>query len=352
MGAERKEQNWREGFVKFREFLAGHPEIRITKTSLTIPKERREEFYARLEEISRSLAGSLLGDRAVEGAEMAARCRAVREELVTRTGLEEFRLPSALENLIASPFSAFARPIFGLMMDGIQQGLSEEEIEERAARALPPFADDLLRNAYEAWAYYGIIAALKPIRFYGIQSPDTVQVNVVETGAVQVGYQVTSPERRLPEAVLETADGRFFAMKSESAGEIAFYGTKIQRKQDFSSGGNTTDVLTHRVLLLYCLEKRQDAGLLANREKLYIRPADLICEYLLPGEMSGIYPASCFAERMRTIRSRRPVQVLTLDDRGEFPEEIRKDPKLPKWERVVVGYDREKLAEIAGKLSV
>lgn len=351
MGAERTEQNWRTEFSGFREFLAGHPEIRITKKSLAIPKEQREAFYARLEGISRALAESLLGDRAAEGAEMAARCQAVRKELLMQTGLKELRLPSALENWIVSPASVLARPVFGLMLDGIQQRLPEEEIEVRAARELRSFAGDLFRNAYEIWAYYGIVAALKPVRFYGIQSPDTVQVNVVDTDMVQVGYQVTSPERRLPEAVFETADGRTFAMKSESAGEIAFYGTKIHRKQDFSSGGNTADELTHRVLLLYRLEKKEEAGLLANREKLYIRPADLMCEYLLPEEMSGSYSVSGFVERMRTIRSRRSVQVLTLDERGEFPKEMAEDPAVPKWERVVVGCDREKLAQIAEKLS-
>lgn len=352
MGAERAGQNWWEEFSKFREFLTGHPEIRVTKSSLAIPKERREEFYASLEGIARILTGELLGSRMAEGEELAARCQAVREELRTRTGLKEFRLPSTLENLIASPVSAFARPVFGLMLDGIQQGLSKEEIEIRAARALEPFVRDLLRNTYEAWAYYGIVAALKPVRFYGIQSPDTVQVNVVETDVVQVGYQVTSPERRLPEAVFETADGRTFAMKSESAGEVAFYRTKISRKQDFSSGGNTTDELTHRVLLLYRLEKKEDAGPLADREKLYVRPADLICEYLLPSEMSGHYPVAGLVERMRIIRSRRSVQVLTLDERGEFPEGMAEDATVPKWERVVVGYDQEKLAQIAEKLSV
>ena len=63
--------------------------------------------------------------------------------------------------------------------------------------------------------------------------------------------------------------------------------------------------------------------------------------------------AAGFEKRIRTVRSRRPVQVLTWDENGAFPDGFLKDsPGVPPVfvERRIVGTDEGKLMEIAGIL--
>ena len=282
--------------------------------------------------------------------EIAGQCAYVRESLIRLSGLKEFRFPSGLENLIADPEKTLAKPIFDLTLDGLQKGLSSEEMEVRAADTLIPFCRELFRNAYEAWAYYGIIAALKPVKFYGIYSPDTVEVQTVSTDTIIVGAQITSPERRMPEAVFQTQDGRVFAVKNEVARELDFYGTKITRRRDTSSGGNTVDVIAHRVLLLYELAGIDKVSLIADRDKLFILPSDLTCEFLFPEEMEQPPWVAVFLQRINAVRSRRPVQVLTFDERGRFPEGMLADDTVPPMERKVIGLDPAKLLEVADLL--
>ncbi|MEG0462228.1 hypothetical protein, partial [Gordonibacter sp.] len=217
------------------------------------------------------------------------------------------------------------------------------EMEDRARREIPVFFESLVRAAYEAWAYYGIVVALEPVKFYRVFSPDTVEVAALETDEITVGTQVTSPERRIPEAVFETRDGSLFAMKSEAAREL-------ERRRDLSAGGNTAGLLAHRVLLLYRLADLENVGVVADRERLHLVPNDLLCEVLLPREMECPAYVSAFVERACAVRSRRPVQVLTRDDQGAFPEGMLEDEAVVPIERSVIGFDEAALARIAALL--
>lgn len=351
MRTEINKPDWAEKYQKLKAFVSGHADIRMTEKSLSVPKRYREEFYKQIDAIGAAFSREILGEQTEEAVHLASMCEEVRDSLIRRSNLKAFRLSASLENLLADPQTALAKPILGLLLDGLQQGLVEEELESRAAQIMAPYARDLMRNAYEAWCYYGIVNRLKPVRFYGIYSSDTVEVVPVETDEIRVGWQVTSPERRMPEAVFETEDGRTFAMKSEVGMEVSYYGMRITKKQDFSSGGNTMDQIAHRSLLLYQLADKDSAGLLADRGKLYIRPTDLTCEVLLPSEMEKPYLAAQFVQRVNMVRSKRPVQVLTLDERGEFPAGMLQDPGVAPIERRVIGYESGRLQKIAELLN-
>lgn len=341
------ENDWKSAFGKLKAYTESCGDIVLTRQSLAVPERRREGFYGLLEETQKALGVELMGDEFRRGRELAGMCGQMRKRLITGTNLKEFRLASALENFMEDPEMTMAKPAFEIVLDGLQQGLSTEEMESRAGRQLVSFCRDLFRNAYEAWLYYGIVAALEPVRFYSVYSPDTVEVRAVDTESVTVGDQITSPERRMPEAVFVTEDNRIFAMKSEVARELDYYGIKITRRRDFSAGGNTVDQIAHRVLLLYRLESLERIPLLANRDKLYLLPNDLMCEFLLPEEMEQPYPVSLFVERIGTVRSRRPVQVLTWDERGAFPDGMEEDKTVAPVERRIIGQDEGKLREIA-----
>lgn len=319
----------------------------MTRQSLTIPEKRREPFYSLVAEIQKDLAAGCLGDEFSQGKKLAKMCASMKERLIKGTNLKEFRLASALENFIRDPEMTMAKPAFGIILDGLQQGLSPEEIESRCVHQIIPFCRDLFRNGYEAWLYYGVVASLAPVHFYSVYSPDTVELQAVDTKSVTVGDQITSPERRMPEAVFVTEDNRIFAMKSEAARELDYYGIGVTRRRDFSAGGNTADQIAHRVLLLYRLESLEKIPLLADRDRLYLLPSDLMCEFLMPEEMERPHPLSLFVDRIGTVRSRRPVQVLTWDEKGQFPDGMTEDRAVAPIERRIIGQDDRKLKEIA-----
>jgi len=344
------EHDWRSGFERLKAYVESNKDIVMTRQSLTIPETKREPLFRMVEETQKALALCWLGDEFRQGKELAGMCAQMKGRLTKGTNLKEFRLASALENFIRDPEMTMAKPAFGIVLDGLQQDLSREEIESRCARQIIPFCRDLFRNGYEAWLYYGIVACLRPIHFYSVYSPDTVELQAVDTESITVGDQITSPERRIPEAVFVTEDNRIFAMKSEAARELDYYGVKIVRRRDFSAGGNTVDQIAHRVLLLYRIESLEKVPLLADRDRLYLLPSDLMCEFLMPEEMEQPYQVSLFVDRIGTVRSRRPVQVLTWDEKGQFPDKMTEDTTAAPIERRIIRQDERKLKEIAALL--
>ena len=165
-----------------------------------------------------------------------------------------------------------------------------------------------------------------------------------------MGYQFSSPDKRLPETVFETADGTTIAVKTETGLELDYYGEKVSREKGYSSGGNTVNEMSHRVLLAYRFPGPQAVSLIADAERTFVRPTDLTCTFLLPSEMENEYLFSSFVRHIRTVRSLKPVQLLTFDQSGAFPEGLIGDSQIPRWERTAVGYDSEQLKQIASKI--
>ena len=350
---ERKGQNagtWQEAYESLTEFVRESETIRITPTSLRIPKTEREQFYGMVDSVIANLITCLAGERLREAEALAGQIDEIRHRIYAGSNLRAWRMPVSIENLIQSPEHAASGPVFDLVLDTLQNGRSCEELENRAGQILLPFFRDLQRCAYEAWAYLGIIEAWHPIRFYGVVTADFSNLTVTETDEVTVGYQQSSPDKRLPETVFETAEGKTLAIKTETGLELDYYGEKVSREKGYSSGGNTVNELAHRVLLTYSFPNPQAVGFLADSEKAFVRPTDLTCTFLLPSEMDNEYLYSSVVRHLNTVRSLRPVQVLSFDRNGAFPNIESPGLSLPRWERTAVGYDKEQLVKIADKL--
>lgn len=351
MDSYREGETWIEAFDALEEYVSEHLDIQVTSQSLAIPEPLRAVFYQKLSRTQALLGREVLGDSSAALFEVASLCGSVKRHLVETSDLVDFRLASAVEALVADPHEALVKPLFGLILDVLQKRSTRENLPAIARPALLEHSRQLFRNAYEAWAYYGIVAALRPTRFYEVFSPDTLKAYAISSGHITVGSQITSPERRIPEAVFETADGQLFAMKSEVARELDFYGTKITRRRDFSAGGNTIDLIAHRVLLLYRIPDINSIPIIADRDTQLILRSDLMCEVLYPQEMEQPSYVSRFVDRINTMRSKLPVQVICFDDTGRFPEGMLEDERVQAIEQRIVGFSEESLRDIAGLLS-
>ena len=300
---------------------AGHGTLIVaTPRSLSVPRPLRTEFYSLVDAAQGALCRTVLGVRLDDLVEVAHRCSVVRDELIARSNLREFRLASALESLMADPLATAARPLFSLVLDGLQNDRPAAEVEQAARETLPAHVELLYRTAYEARAYYGVVARLRPTTFYATFSPDLASVRAVASERIEVGMQTSSPTLRMPEAVFATADGRVFAMKTEAAHELDFYGFKNKRRRDNSAGGVTSDLVSHRVLLLWKLPDVDAVGFVADREKMRLTPTDLTCEVLMATDMATPAYVSMFVERINAVRSRRAVQVIAPEEGSAFPQ--------------------------------
>lgn len=332
--------------------------LTVAARSLSVPRSAREQFYGLVGAVQRACAGAVLGEERLAHAErLAGMLAPSRDGLVAATNLALYKLPDMLERLVADPRGAAAEPAFGSVLDVLQAHFSQgdgadavEDLIQGARPGLEAHFDLLTRCAYEQWAYIEVLRALKPTRFWGVGSSDTVEVHPYETDAVEVGAQVTSPERRMPEALFRTEDGRVFGVRTEAARELDFYGIKIVRRRDHSAAGDTANLMGHRALLLYRLPSVEAVAITADREKGTIVPPDLVCEVLAPDDMRVAAHLSPFVARINALRPRRPVQVLTYDTSGAFPDGMLEDPAVAPIELNEVGTDPARLATVAARL--
>lgn len=311
---------WTEGLNELRAWTAAHEAIAVAPGSLSVPEPLRSEFYERVDGVQRRLAETVLADRADEACAVARACAEVRDEVLRATGLSAFTLAAKLESFLEDPASALAAPAFSPVLDALSGQLTEAEAEREAALALTRGWESLVRNAYEAWAYYGVVAELRPRKFWAVVSFDGADARAVETDEIVAGWQAVSPDRRVPEAVFQTEDGRLFAMKSEAARELDYYGFSSVRGRDTSAGGNTRDLMGHRVLLVYEMRSLDEVPVMVDRQKRIQRPCDLACTVLDPDQMRNPAYFGAFLARLRGLRSRRPVQVVPFG-RAPFSEE-------------------------------
>ena len=342
--------SWQEAYQALTAYVAERETIRISRTSLRIPKEERESFYALVDDVVACMVSELAGERLGEAGKLAKQIEETRQRIYAASNLKAWHLPASIENLIHAPERTASGTLFDLVLDTLQNGRSCEELEDRAEQVLLPYFKDLLRCSYETWVYLGIVEAWHPVRFYGVITSDFTTLTVSEADEVTMGYQQSSPDKRLPETVFETDDGKTLAIKMETGLEMDYYGEKVSREKGYSSGGNTVNEMSHRVLLAYCLSNPQAVGFLADAEKAFVRPTDLTCTFLLPSEMENEYLYSSVVRHLNTIRSLRPVQILSFDRNGEFPVFEKPALSLPRWERTAVGYDKAQLESIANKL--
>lgn len=345
-----REESWGRALAALRQWAAETPGVTIAPEALTVAKGQREAFYAQVDEVADLLAAEVLGERLAEAARLAEAVCEVRGDLLTSSGLGAYRLPERLEHFVFDPHRAVAESLATLVVDAVSGRVSLAEAQGLARETAGRSLDVLARCAYEAWAYLGIVAAMRPVRFWAVASRDGRELSCVPTDEVRMGWQVPSRELRHPEAVFETADGDVLAVKCEAAREIDYYNALAPVARDTSAGGSTEDLLGHRVLLLYRLGSLEAARPLVDRKAKVQLPADLACTVLAPGEMANPSYLGSLIARLKILRTRRPVRVLTFDGRGAFPAEMAADSEVPAVETTVARLSRTALEGIAANL--
>lgn len=343
--------NWGAALEALRQWAQQVEGVSLSPTRLSVDKRVREDFYGRVGAVQEALALAVLGDRLQEAQRLATAVAAVRQEICERSGLARYALAPRLEQFIADAQATAARPLQGLVLDAVTGTVPLAEVDERARQTVRPAFDALLRAAYEAWVYLGVVAELNPVRFWAVVPEGADKVRVVDTDEVRAGWQVPLRELRIPEAVFEAADGAVYALKMECAREIDYYDALAPLARDTSAGGDTHEMIAHRVLLLYRLKGLEAVGPLVNRKKKVQAPCDLAVTVLSPEEMTTPSYLGAFIARARKLRTRRPLQVVAFDAEAAFPAAMAEDENAPHVALHVAALDRGALAPVAATLA-
>lgn len=322
------EKDWRGALAELHSWASVREGIVLTPTETSVPKELREEFYGYVEDAQELLASEALADELARAEALAARVNVVRESICRATGIGCYRLAPRLEQFLAAPRRAAARPLQSLVLDALGGAVRPDDVCGEAAALLRSAMDALLRGAFEAWAYLGVVAALDPERLWAVVPAAGDAVMAVESDEIRAGWQLPSRELRVPEAVVRCSDGAVYAVRMECAREVDYYDALMPVARDTSAGGDTYELLTHRVLLVYRIPDEGAVAPVVNRKEKRQVPCDLAVSVLAPQEMGNPSYLGSFIARARKLQLKRPIQVLTYGD-GAFPDAMEEDPAAP-----------------------
>lgn len=332
-------QRWQDAFANLQQWVQAQEGLEVTPTRLSVPKSSREAFYSRVGVVQRMLAEVALGTGLAEAQQLAQQVSSTRETFCQATGLGCYRFAPRLEQFVADPRTAAARPLQAVVIDALSGSLALDRMETAACQAAQVPFSGLLRNAYEAWVYLTALLALDPVHLWTVDTDSTDQTVAIPSNEVRVGWQKPSRELRLPEAIMRTKDGATFAVKTECAREIDYYDTLEPPARDTSAGGNTHELLCHRMLLVYRLADEAAVAPVVDRKKKVQTHCDLAFEVLSPSEMTTPTYLGAFIQRAQKLRTKRPIQILTYERDARFPAEMTEDPLAPAVAVHGVGFD-------------
>lgn len=341
---------WGSALGKLRQWAAAQEGVELAPGKISVPKPLREEFYRRVGHVQKLLAEDVLADELAHAEVLAGCLSAVRDGLCRGAGLSRYALAPRLEQFIEDPRGAAARPLQALVLDAASGLVPLAEVDGAARETVRASFEVLLRAAYEAWVYLGVVNALAPVRFWAVAPEGPDSLVAVPADEVRAGWQTPSRELRAPEAVFRTREGETYALKMECAREIDYYDAMAPLARDTSAGGNTSELLGHRTLLLYRLADEEAVAPVVNRKEKRQVHCDLAVSVLAPREMENRSYLGAFIQRAQKLCARRPLQVVIYGAAGGFPSEMADDPAAPAVCCHRVGTDEGALGAIARNL--
>lgn len=284
---------------KVRTYVAEHPAIEITATSTAIPRQYRDEFFDLLKSTRLVLAEEVLG---VD--EFANDCR--QHVMDARNHLEEayglsVDLPAELEVFCEDALEGASTLSTSDLLSMLQRPEQSDELTTSLVKSLNTEHDRLMKAAYELWMYLSVIDSLAPQRIYATNTLDQQTVVLTPVSRHAVGSQEYSALIRIPELVLECEQG-VFGVKFELASEIDFYGDRPLRRRDYSTGGDSRDMVGRRYTLVYRCADLDSVPITVNRDNGLMVPPRAMLAAIFPSDMNTNLFCQGSIQRMQSLK--------------------------------------------------
>lgn len=251
------------------EFVRTHPQIKRSKTTLSMSKDVRPALFAAIDDVRYRIASSVIGDAAQATRRDIQDLEASRKELAEMTHVERCILPSNLEAFCNSIYLGSTQPLFADLLSYVQGTQQASDIVHRAALNIDRTFDQFSLAVYEAGVAFRLLTELRPRRAWRVACPDGKHPEACPADSLEMGAQQYNVTLRIPEAVFECEDG-LVAIKFELSSEIDFYDSKPLRRRDFSSGGDTRGTVGRRLLLLYRIANLDAIPVIADRDREFV----------------------------------------------------------------------------------
>ena len=195
---------WLNAYNELQKYISDNPEIKIRPTSMSLPGEYKDVFYAKLEEIRILYVEDLLGD-SLKGADALQEKWNTDIAVLLQNLIQEVELDVRLRPFMENPRAALANKIYKSLLDVLKGNSSLEEFDASARKTISDEFNYCMDLGYKRWIALKLIEYFDADALYDYATPDENDTGEMDQVAAQDRFEPlpiwgTTPKLRFPVA--------------------------------------------------------------------------------------------------------------------------------------------------------
>ncbi len=340
---------WKQDFDALRNFTAAHPEIRISRSEISIPREFRDDFYRRFDGVRNTVVEERFASLPLDVDNLCSSYTREEKSVTEGLGLDGIWVPTDLLDFLHNPKAGLARAIYNRLFELVQDKITPEEFEQMADTDLTAAIADLFRLGYEPWAALALIHLLEPDRVFSVLLDEDLKPYLSELKEIAFGRQFHHVAMRIPEFVLHSKRlNRHVAVKMPLAREVETYYIPIEPPvKPKKRTGDTSYVLDNRMMFLSLVDDLDKIPVFADIHKRTIKSPDLTVEFLMKKDLEDPDTVLGFRKRVEIMKPRVGGCLVVMDPEGDGDFEKPAD----NLDLIAAGIDPSRLEAVIDKLA-
>jgi len=342
-------QNWRQEYDNLKNFTAAHPEIQISRSEISIPRELRDAFYRQFDVVRNTVVQERFASVPLDVESLSTNYTQDEKNVVERLGLDRIWVPTDLSDFLHDPKTGLTRVLYNRLFELVQGKITPEEVEQMADIDLTASIGDLFRLGYEPWAALALIRLLEPDQVFSVLLDEDLNPYLGELKEIAFGRQFHHVAMRIPEFVLHSGRlNRHIAVKMPLAREVETYYIPIEppvkpRKRT----GDTSYVLDSRVMFLSSVDDPDKIPVFADIHKRTIKSPDLMVEFLMKKDLEDPDAVLGYRKRVEIMKPGLGGCLVVMDP--EEGADIEKPAE--NLDVIAAGIDPSRLTAVINKLA-
>lgn len=198
------ETKWLKAYNELLKYISDNPEIKLKPTSMSLPEEYKETFYAKLEDVRIFYVEDLLGD-SLKGADALQEKWNADIEVLLQNLIEEVELDVRLRPFMENPRAALAKKIYKSLLDVLKGNSTLEEFDASARKTISEEFEYCMDLGYKRWIALKLIEYFDADALYDYATPDENDTGEMDQVAAQDRFEPlpiwgTTPKLRFPVA--------------------------------------------------------------------------------------------------------------------------------------------------------
>jgi hypothetical protein len=343
--------DWKQKYAILKEYISSNPEISIGQYETSIPRDLRDEFYEKFDDIRRAIVLSWESPIYPDMRNLGKAYTEAENRLYTILGLNKhIELPFDLATILHNPEEGMMRLIYVRLFELIQGKITEDDFERMAEDDLNINSLTMYRLGYELWAAISIILLLEPDKIFKVDLNEEFEPFVTGIDRIVMGGQSHHAAKRIPEIILHSK--RFnvhIAFKMPTTREVDLYTLPVElptQKMLRDRTGDTSAALADRMIFLAIVPDLKKIPVFADLHERKLESPDLTIEFLMGHELSDAVTMNHVQNRWQIMNPHLGGSIVLMNPNGES-DIYETESKITAYP---VGLNEEKLLPIIDKL--